>query len=70
MLPFKSKLKLLCDENIPIELIEMLNKEGFDAKRVELGSKDRQIFDLAKSEERVLLSSDKHFLNKIKYRIP
>ncbi len=63
----KNKPKLLCDENIPLELIETLNNEGFDAKRVELGSKDKQIFTLSKSEERILVSSDKHFLNKIKF---
>jgi len=62
-----SKLYLLADENIPLELIDTLSKEGFDIKRVKLGSKDKQIFELAKSENRVLLTFDKHFLNKAKF---
>jgi len=58
---------LLADENIPIEFIETLSKEGYDIKRVSLGSKDKQIFELAISEDRVLLTLDKHFLNKLKF---
>ncbi len=58
---------LLADENIPIELIDTLFKEGYDIKRVLLGSKDKQIFKLANSEQRVLLTFDKHFLNKLEF---
>ena len=67
MLPFKIKPRILCDEHIPIELLEILKNEGFDTVRVELCSKDRQIFELAKSEGRILITSDKHFLNKEKF---
>lgn len=62
-----SKILLLADENIPIELINKLSNEGFNIKRVLLGSKDEEIFKLAKSENRVLLTFDKHFLNKSKF---
>ena len=61
-----SKL-LLADENIPLELIRKLSKERFDIKKVRLGSKDKQIFELAKLEDRALLTLDKHFLNKLKF---
>jgi hypothetical protein len=45
----------------------MFCNEKLDIRRVELGLKDKQIFDLAKSEERVILTLDKHFLNKVKF---
>jgi len=62
-----SKPPLLVDENIPLGVISVLSRKGFDAKRIKPSSKDGQVFELAKSEERVLLTLDKHFLNKIKF---
>ena len=59
---------LLADENIPVELIETLSKEGYNIKRVSLNSKDKQIFELAILEERAILTLDKHFLNKLKFQ--
>ena len=67
MFPFKNKPKLLCDENLPSELIKLLSKDGFEIKRVILGSDDLNVGELAKSEKRVLLTLDKHFLNKAKF---
>jgi len=67
MLPSSNKPKLLCDENIPQELIKLLLNEGFDVKRVPLGSEDKNIAKIAKSKERLLLTFDKHFLNKLKF---
>ena len=61
------KPKLLADENIPTELLTILSKEGFDIKEVQLGSKDRQVFEFAKLQNRILLTFDKHFLNRIKF---
>ena len=62
-----SKPLLLADENIPIEIIKNLSSEGFDIKRVSLGSRDEEVFKFAKSENRVLLTFDKHFLNRLKF---
>ena len=58
------KLKILCDENIPVKITELLNKKGFDAKKVPFGSNDKQISKLAKSESRIILTFDKHFINR------
>lgn len=62
-----SKISFIADENIPIGLIKFLYKEGFDIIRVKLNSRDSKIFERAKSEERVILTRDKYFLNKIKF---
>lgn len=61
---FSNKPKLISDENIPIKVTELLKEKGFDIKEVPLGSTDKQISKLAKSESRVILSFDKHFINK------
>ncbi len=61
------KISLLADENIPTRLIELLSKDGFDIKRAKTGSKDEHIFNLAKSDNRILLTLNKHFLKKAKF---
>ena len=33
---FSNKPKLLCDENIPIRITELLTRDGFDIKKVPL----------------------------------
>lgn len=58
---------LLADENIPIKLIKLLYDKGFNIKRVDRGSTDKQVFDYAKSGKRILLTFDRHFLIKIKF---
>jgi|SRR3989344_2441348 len=62
-----SKVLLLADENVPTELIGRLYRVGYNIKRAQLNAKDKQIFELAKSEGRVLLTFDKHFLNNVKF---
>src|SRR3989344_5020181 len=62
-----SKPSFLADENIPLKFIKEFSNIGFDIKRVELRKKDKQVFEIAKSVGRVLLTSDKHFLNKLKF---
>lgn len=61
---FSNKPKLLSDENIPIKVIELLKGKGFDVRKTPLGSNDKQISKIAKSESRVILTFDKHFINK------
>jgi len=60
----KNKLKFLSDENFPKEVIKSLIKQGHNIKEVSLGSTDKQLSKIAKSESRVILTFDKHFLNK------
>ena len=67
MLPSKNKPKILFDEHMPLELIKLLSEEGFNTKRVPLGINDEDILELAKSERRLFLTSDKHFLNKSRF---
>ncbi len=60
-----NKPKLLSDENIPIKVTELLREEGLDIKEVSLSSTDKQISKLAKEESRVILTFDKHFINRM-----
>ncbi len=57
--------KLLCDENIPKKIADLLKKEGFDVRCVPFGGTDEQVGELAKAEQRVLLTFDKHFVNRL-----
>ena len=54
----------ISDENIPIKVSELLKENGFDVKKAPLGSSDKQIFEIAKKESRIILTFDRHFLNK------
>ena len=59
-----NKPKLLSDENIPIKVTRLLKEKGFDIVDASLNSTDKKISKTAKSESRVILTFDKHFLNK------
>lgn len=59
--------KFISDENIPIKVTELLKENGFDVKRATLKSSDKQISETAKRESRIILTFDKHFLNKEKF---
>lgn len=63
----QGEISFIADENIPVGLIKSLFNEGFDIVRVKLRSKDPKIFERAKSEQRVILTRDKDFLNKDKF---
>jgi len=64
-------IKLLIDENIPPALIHFLRDRGFDLKAtqgsVAPGCSDSAIMELARQEERALLTFDKHFANILLY---
>lgn len=60
-----NKLKLISDENFPIKATELLKEEGFDVKTASLRSTDKQISKISKSESRIILTFDKHFINKM-----
>jgi predicted nuclease of predicted toxin-antitoxin system len=53
------------DENLPIEIAELLNDAGHDAKTVNnqqlQGAKDRHLINVCKSEHRALITLDTDF---------
>jgi predicted nuclease of predicted toxin-antitoxin system len=61
----------LADENVPHALAEFLRQKGFDVKEArELGTpsiSDRGIIELARREERILVTFDRHFANLLIY---
>jgi len=63
--------KFLADENVPPALIEFLRDKGFDVKDLRdsaiSGSSDSLLIDLARQENRVLVTFDKHFGNILLY---
>ncbi len=62
---------ILADENIPRATIRLLREAGFNVRSAaeEMpGAPDTDILDLARSEERLLLTSDRDFGELIYYR--
>jgi len=60
-------LRILADENIPDELVDLLRDRGYDVSCVPPGTQDPDIVPLAKRERRLLLTQDKDFANIILY---
>jgi len=64
-------IKFLVDENIPSGVTRFLRDRGFDVKEVggaeDAGASDDAIMALARKEERILLTFDKHFANILTY---
>ncbi|MDO8553377.1 MAG: DUF5615 family PIN-like protein [Candidatus Micrarchaeota archaeon] len=60
-------MKFLSDENIPTSLVKELRISGFDVKDIKeqklFGMSDKNVLELAKSEDRIVLTYDKDFLN-------
>jgi len=65
--------RFLTDENIPPALAEFLRQRGFDVKEVRgigiSGISDARIIELARGEERVLVTFDRHFGNLLLYPV-
>jgi len=65
-------IKFLADENIPLGVTRFLRDRGFDVKEVGgagiAGASDDAIMTLARKEERIILTSDKHFANILTYQ--
>lgn len=64
-------IKFLADENIPSGVTKFLRDRGLDVKEVggaeNAGASDDAIIALARKEERILLTCDKHFANILTY---
>ncbi len=56
-------MKILADENIPKKILNLLEESRLDIKRVSKGANDQSIAELAKSENRVILTFDRDFGN-------
>lgn len=64
-------IKFLADENIPFGVTKFLLDRGFDVKAVagegSAGACDNAVISLARKEERILVTCDKHFANILAY---
>ncbi|MBM3253123.1 MAG: hypothetical protein FJZ16_02575 [Candidatus Omnitrophica bacterium] len=60
-------MKFLIDENICLEVIEYLNAQGYDVKKVPSGIKNGEVIKLALKDKRILITSDVHFSNILMY---
>ncbi|MEK7173660.1 MAG: DUF5615 family PIN-like protein [Patescibacteria group bacterium] len=60
-------LKLLCDENIPYLIKTSLEQRGFDVGCVTPGMKDNVVAELARREQRILITFDSDFANILAY---
>lgn len=64
-------IKFLLDENVPVAIGDFLRNMSFDvihAKDIGMvGSSDDQIMEVARREERTLITFDKHFADVVLY---
>jgi predicted nuclease of predicted toxin-antitoxin system len=64
-------IRFLADENVPSAVVRFLKDKGFDLKEVRgagiAGESDDAVIALARKEERVLLTFDRHFANILAY---
>ncbi|MFC1631359.1 DUF5615 family PIN-like protein [Candidatus Omnitrophota bacterium] len=60
-------MKLLVDENIPDELVDILRDKGHDVTTPTSGTKDTDIAILAKRQNRIILTQDKDFANLLTF---
>lgn len=57
-------IKFISDENIPAKLTELLKEKDFDIKKISLGATDKEISKISKEESRIILTFDRHFINR------
>jgi len=64
---FRKRTRFLVDENVPEDLIIVLKEKGYDIKSIAnfglKGRDDKEVFDLARKENRILITQDRDFLN-------
>lgn len=65
---FRGRSRFLIDHNLPPELASILNRRGFNVKTAKDLNVDRRadedVLAFAKRERRILLTSDRDFLNE------
>jgi predicted nuclease of predicted toxin-antitoxin system len=65
MSPSRKGLRLLCDENIPIKVVESLRSIGFNVSTPPAGLDDVMVAELSRRDNRILITFDKHFGNTL-----
>ncbi|MBI4970816.1 MAG: DUF5615 family PIN-like protein [Candidatus Omnitrophica bacterium] len=60
-------MKFLIDENIPKKLLKALVSSDHDAVRVETSTRDAEIFERAKRENRILVTLDNDFIQLARF---
>ncbi len=60
-------MRFLIDENVKLEILRWLLKNGHDAVRVPAGTKNGSVLALGISESRVLITHDHDFADRLRY---
>ncbi len=60
----QNNLKFISDENIPAGITKLLTEKGFNVAKAPFNSIDKDISKISKRESRIILTFDKHFINK------
>ena len=66
-LVLEKKLKFLLDENVKRELLGFLKQQGIDAEFKPKRLSNGILAEFSKSEQRVLITNDKHFADSSKF---
>src|SRR3989338_5273333 len=66
-LVWEKKLKFLLDENVRKELLVFLKQQGLDAVFKPKMLSDGTLAEFSKSEQRILVTNDKHFADSSKF---
>ena len=64
-------IRFLADENIATSLVKSLRKNGFDVKDIKeeklYGIADKEALEIAKKEDRIVITRDKDFANLLNF---
>ena len=60
-------MRVLLDEDVHVKLIDWLVSSGHDVARVPSGTKNGQVLALALQQNRILITRDKDFSNRLMY---
>ncbi|MBF0489134.1 MAG: DUF5615 family PIN-like protein [Candidatus Omnitrophica bacterium] len=61
-------MQFLSDENFRLDVVEYLENQGHDVKKVSRRSSDSNVASLAKKEKRILLTNDSDFANTLRFK--
>lgn len=63
-------MKFLTDENVAVSVVDFLRTKGFDVKDIKEeflhGIPDKDIFDIAQKEKRIIITHDRDFIEIVK----
>ena len=58
-------MRVIADENIPVDFIKILRDRGFDIISLPKRAKDIDIAKIAQKERRIIFTQDKDFANRL-----